>query len=75
MTYNTGFRPARSTIDVITEFTTYVLPCFDKRVTCISVYTDLSKAFDTINHNIRVEQVRIIRNTGQGLGVIQKLLS
>ena len=52
-----GFRPARSTIDALTEFSTDVLPCLDKRERIMSVYLDLSKAFDTINHNIMLSKL------------------
>ena len=62
-----GFRPARSTIDAITEFTTDVLPCLDKKEKCISVYLDLSKAFDTINHNIMLSKLEYYGIRGKAL--------
>ena len=45
-----GFRPGRSTIDALTQFTADVLPSLDRKDFCLSVFLDLSKAFDTINH-------------------------
>ena len=62
-----GFRPARSTIDAITEFTTDVLPCLDKRETCISVYLNLSKTFDTINHNMMLSKLEYYGIRGKAL--------
>ena len=47
-----GFRPKRSTIDAITEFTTKILPSINKKNQYFSIYLELSKAFDTINHSI-----------------------
>jgi len=52
-----GFRPKRSTIDAITKFTSDVLPALDTKQNCISVYLDLSKAFDTINHDILLRKL------------------
>ena len=62
MTY--GFRPTRYTVDAITEFTTDVL---EKREKCISVYLDLSKAFDTINHNIMLSEIEYYGIRGKAL--------
>ena len=53
-----GFRPKRSTIDAITEFTADVLPSLDSKKKCLSVYLDLSKAFDTINHDILLRKLQ-----------------
>ena len=42
-----GFRPKHSTINAITEFTSHILSSFDKHEYSLSVFLDLSKAFDT----------------------------
>ena len=46
-----GFISNHSTVDAIAEFVTKILPSRDKREICLSAYLDLSKAFDTINHD------------------------
>ena len=52
-----GFRPNRSTIDAVTDLTSDVLSSLDRIDMCLSVYLDLSKAFDTINHKILLNKV------------------
>ena len=47
-----GFKSNRSTIDDVTDLTSDVLSSLDRNDMCLSVYLDLSKAFDTINHRI-----------------------
>ncbi len=46
-----GFRPRHSTINAVTEFVYNVMKARDRKEHTASVFLDLSKAFDTINHN------------------------
>ena len=52
-----GFRPKHSTIDAITKVVSNVLEAVDNIKVCVSVYLDLSKAFDTINHSILLRKL------------------
>ena len=52
-----GFRPGHSTTDAIHTLTCDALRGFDDNASCLSVYLDMSKAFDTINHNILMNKL------------------
>lgn len=52
-----GFVSKRSTVTNLTVFTECVSECLDKNTQCDAIFTDLSKAFDRIDHSILVQKL------------------
>ena len=57
-----GFRQGHSTINAITKFTYDTLQALDSGHDNLSVFLDLSKAFDTINHQLLCRKIISISN-------------
>ena len=47
-----GFRRNHGCVDAIKTFIGNVLEGFDNAMMCLSIFIDLRKAFDTVNHNV-----------------------
>ena len=52
-----GFRNNHSTVNAVSEFIGKVINGFDKGELTLGVFLDLSKAFDTIDHNILLRKL------------------
>ena len=70
-----GFRPGHSTSNAIVEFATDTLKGFENHEAILSVFLDLSDAFDTIDHSILLKKLHHYGVSGQALEWFRSYLS
>lgn len=69
-----GFLPGRNTESAILEFTEEISKALDNKVLATGILLDLSKAFDTVNHNILLSKLESIGVRGTALLWFQSYL-
>lgn len=69
-----GFRSGRSTIDAVEVLTGVVLKSFESGGFAGATMCDLSKAFDTVDHNILLDKLHFYGVRGKGLDLLGSYL-
>lgn len=70
-----GFRPKHSTSLALLHLVNQISSSIDNKETCAGVFLDLSKAFDTVNHNILLNKLNHYGIRGLALDWIKNYLN
>lgn len=70
-----GFRAGRSTETAILQFINNVYQCLEKKHHVVGVFLDLSKAFDTLNHEILLRKLNHYGVRGTPLKLFESYLA
>lgn len=70
-----GFRESHSTELAVLEVVDRIVYSMDAGYTPLNVYMDLSKAFDSINHDILIEKLKHYGLSGTSLSLVRNYLS
>jgi len=70
-----GFLPGRSTSHALLHFTNNILSAFEGKQIACGIFLDLSKAFDTLDHNILVNKLQHYGIRGTALAWFSNYLS
>lgn len=55
-----GFRQGHSTVTAVTAVTNDILNALDNKKSCAAIFIDLSKAFDTVDHDLLLKRLQRI---------------
>ena len=70
-----GFRRGRNTADAVNEFTNQCLSAFENGEYCVTIFLDLSRAFDCVSHLILLQKLQCVYNfKEQSLELIRSYL-
>ena len=72
--YQFGFRKKRNTALAITDFVSRIIDAFENGQCSMGVFLDLSKAFDTVNHDILINKLNFYGITGHSNKLFQSYL-
>ena len=70
-----GFRKNNSTVNSISEFTHEIFTAINNKYISLATFIDFSKAFDTVNHTILLEKMKIYRIKNENFQWIQNYLT
>ena len=70
-----GFRPGHSTELAALRLVDHLITQMDKCRVPTNIYIDLSKAFDTLNHDILLQKLKYYGITGTSVNLLQNYLS
>ena len=69
------FRKGKSTAKALSSFLDDTITSLNYNETCVAAYSDVRKAFDTINHNILIRKLKASRIGDRPCSLLKKYLS
>ena len=73
--YQHGFRQNRSTETALTQFASHVYKCLDTKLHAAGVFLDLSRAFDSLDHDILLDKLNHVGIRGLPLQLFKSYLN
>lgn len=70
-----GFRKGRSCEQAASGFLRAVSECLDSGYSCVAIFLDLRKAFDTVNHERLINKLERVGLVGRALELLRSYLS